>query len=181
MSITWESTNPVPLADLVERTAAVAADVRAGLYDVRADADERWHVRLYRDDCVDLWLISWTTEQGTQLHDHGGSGGAFTVVTGTLQESVWASGSRRLVDNDRNAGDTIGFGEHYVHDVRNVHEQTAVSVHAYSPPLDQMNFYDVERDEAGRRHLTRIAHLWTDDPEAELPDDVVPREQRSAS
>ena len=50
----------------------VADEVRSGRHDVHADPDERWHVRLICDDRVDVWLISWTTDQGTQMHDHGG-------------------------------------------------------------------------------------------------------------
>ncbi|MEH3032626.1 MAG: cysteine dioxygenase family protein [Aeromicrobium erythreum] len=153
------------MAELVEWTSAVAADVRAGLYDVRADPQERWHVRLYCDDRVDLWLISWTEDQGTQLHDHGGSSGAFTVVSGELTESVWTAGPGSLQDHARSAGDTVVFGERYVHDVRNQQEPVAVSVHAYSPPLERMSFYDVED-----RRLVRLAELWTDDPEAGLPE-----------
>ena len=165
---------PLPLAELVEWTSSVAADVRAGLYDVRADADERWHVRLYRDDKVDLWLISWTTDQGTQLHDHGGSSGAFTVVEGELTASSWVEGPGILRDHARAAGDTVVFGSHYVHDVRNTQTQTAVSVHAYSPPLETMSFYDVED-----HRLVPLAQLWTDDPEEQLPAEVA--EQRRAS
>ncbi|TXL62349.1 cysteine dioxygenase [Aeromicrobium terrae] len=152
------------LAELVEWTSAVADDVRAGLYDVRADADQRWHVRLLCDDAVDIWLISWTTEQGTQLHDHGGSSGAFTVVEGVLDESVWRDGAGGLDEHVRTAGDSVVFGEHYVHDVRNTGERTAVSVHAYSPPLTSMRFYDVAH---GR--LETLAQVWTDDPEEPAP------------
>ncbi len=155
------------MAELVEWTSSVATDVRAGLYDVHADPDERWHVRLYCDERVDLWLISWTEDQGTQLHDHGGSSGAFTVVSGELTESVWADGSGTLADNARHAGDTVAFGEHYVHDVRNTRAPVAVSVHAYSPPLERMSFYDVED-----HRLVRLAQLWTDDPEEQLPADL---------
>lgn len=162
------STQPsLSMAELVEWTSSVAADVRAGLYDVHADPDERWHVRLYCDDRVDLWLISWTEDQGTQLHDHGGSNGAFSVVRGELTESVWVDGPGTLRDHVRHAGDTVVFGEHYVHDVRNTHAPTAVSVHAYSPPLERMSFYDVED-----HRLVRLAQLWTDDPEEQLPTDL---------
>ncbi|EFQ83281.1 cysteine dioxygenase type I [Aeromicrobium marinum DSM 15272] len=157
---------PLSLAELVGLTTAVAADVRAGLYAVEADVDHRWHVRLHRDAQVDIWLISWTTEQGTQLHDHGGSAGAFTVVEGALTESVW-TGVGELHDNERSTGETVRFGEHYVHDVRNTAAATAVSVHAYSTPLERMNFYDV----AGGR-LERLASVWTDDPEAPAPESV---------
>jgi len=152
------------LAELVEWTTSVADDVRAGLYDVRADTENRWHVRLLCSAEVDLWLISWTAEQGTQLHDHGGSAGAFTVVEGRLEEAVWKSGRGELDDREHSAGDTVVFGEHYVHDVRNMREETAVSVHAYSPPLSSMRYYDVEDGQ-----LTTLAHVWTDDPEQAFP------------
>src|SRR5690242_12773950 len=78
------------LDELAATTRRFAEEVRAGLHEVHADAAERWHVRLHADASVDVWLISWTTEQGTQLHDHGGSAGAFTVVEGELTESAWA-------------------------------------------------------------------------------------------
>src|SRR4051794_3407438 len=71
-----------------------AGEVRAGGYVAESQTDRRWHVRVHQDVEVDVWLISWTTEQGTELHDHGGSSGAFTVVEGTLNEYVW-NGPRR--------------------------------------------------------------------------------------
>ncbi len=165
MSVRSVPAAPLTLAQLADLTEQVAADVRAGLHEVRADADDRWHVRLRCDDDVDVWLISWTTDQGTQLHDHGGSSGAYTVVSGTLSEAVWAAGAGELAEQEHSAGDAVIFGGSYVHDVRNVHAETAVSVHAYSPPLSLMNYYDVEDGE-----LLRLATVWTDDPEAPAPD-----------
>src|SRR4051812_22899633 len=131
------------LDELAETTRRFAEEVRDGRHEVRADPSDRWHVRLHADDRVDVWLISWTTEQGTQLHDHGGSAGAFTVVEGELTESAWA-GSRAtgaLTALTRGTGETVVFGTHYVHDVVNRAEATAVSVHAYSPPLSVMHYY----------------------------------------
>jgi rhodanese-related sulfurtransferase/predicted metal-dependent enzyme (double-stranded beta helix superfamily) len=153
-------------AELVALTQRYAEEVREGRHEVHADPDERWHVRLHCDDQVDVWLISWTQSQGTELHDHGGSSGAFTVVEGTLTESVWSGSveTGRLRDLERGTGATVGFGEHYVHDVRNTAEPVAVSVHAYSPPLTLMNFYEVEE---GR--LSKLASSWTDDPESVTP------------
>jgi mannose-6-phosphate isomerase-like protein (cupin superfamily) len=156
---------PLSLAELATLTSTVADEVRAGLHEVHADAESRWHVRLRCDDRVDVWLISWTSEQGTQLHDHGGSSGAFTVVSGELSEAVWVAGAETLTESARGEGDSVLFGEHYVHDVRNTGTETAVSVHAYSPPLSLMNYYDVEGHQ-----LTRLASVWTDDPEAPAPD-----------
>ena len=164
---------PVALtsAELADLTRRYADEVRCGMHEVYADADERWHVRLHSDEQVDVWLISWTTEQGTELHDHGGSGGAFTVVSGRLTESVHRSGRGAvrgmLVDLGREAGETIAFGDRYVHDVRNHDAETAVSVHAYSPPLSLMHYYDMVEGE-----LVRRASAWTNDPEAPAPERV---------
>ncbi len=149
---------------LIEFTRFWADEVASGKYPfVDYDPDERWHQRIYRDRRVDVWLISWLPAQGTQLHDHGGSSGSFTVLDGELTEAVVGGG--RLVDHRRGAGESVGFGSHYVHDVRNLSDAPAVSVHAYSAPLTSMNFYDLS---GGR--LERLATMATDDPE---PDVVV--------
>lgn len=172
MTHTSSTALPMSMEELIEWTCSVACDVRAGLYDVRSDADHRWHTRLYADERVDLWLISWTQDQGTQLHDHGGSAGAFTVVGGTLEEASWSAGrddGGHLVRQSRAAGDTVVFGPHYVHDVVNREEATAVSVHAYSPPLSTMNFYDVEM-----HRLVKLTTMWTDDPEQPMPESAQP-------
>jgi hypothetical protein len=155
----------LPLPELLEWTAVVADEVLSGRHDVHADPDERWHVRLLRDERVDVWLISWTTDQATQLHDHGGSTGAFTVVTGELSEASWDPITGKLTEQPVASGDAVAFGTSYVHDVRNLRAETAVSVHAYSPPLDHMNFYDVVDGQ-----LTTLAKIWTDDPEVAVPD-----------
>lgn len=149
--------------ELIDLTRFWADEVAGGKYPyIEYDADERWHQRIYRDRRVDIWLISWLPSQGTQLHDHGGSSGAFSVLDGELTEAVVSS--HRLTDHVRRAGDGVGFGARYVHDVRNLSDAPAVSVHAYSAPLTSMNFYDLNDD--GR--LERLATLATDDPEPEI-------------
>jgi hypothetical protein len=82
---------------------------------------------------------------------------------------VW-TGSRddasgRLAPRSRGAGETIAFGPDYVHDVRNHLDRPAVSVHAYSPPIRLMNYFDAT--DAG---LLQWASTWTDDPETPGPE-----------
>lgn len=144
---------------LIEFARFFADEVTAGRYPyVDFDPDERWHQRIYRDRRMDVWLISWLPTQGTELHDHGGSSGSFTVLSGALTEAVVEAGRAR--DVRRTAGESVGFGARYVHDVRNVDDTPAVSVHAYSPPLTSMTYYDLT---GGR--LAPIRTLATDDPE----------------
>lgn len=153
---------------LIEFARFYADEVVSAQYPyIDYDPDERWHQRIYRDRRVDVWLISWLPTQGTQLHDHGGSSGSFTVLSGELTEAV-VTGGTELTDHRRASGDSVGFGAHYVHDVRNLAGTPAVSVHAYSPPLTTMNFYDLD---AGA--LTPLASLATDDPEPVFDVDVV--------
>ncbi|MFC7494400.1 MULTISPECIES: rhodanese-like domain-containing protein [unclassified Nocardioides] len=155
-------------AEVRETVERYAHDVRAGRYVAEFDSDRRWHVRIHQDADVDVWLISWTTEQGTQLHDHGGSSGAFSVVDGVLDEYVWSGSTHdapgMLVRRVRHEQETVVFDAHYVHDVCNRREQPAVSVHAYSPPIRLMRYYD-----SSDGSLLRWAASWTDDPEQPAP------------
>ena len=134
---------PYQLDDLRDLTRRIAAEVRAGEHQVVIDPERRWYRLLRTDGLCDVWLISWATEQIAELHDHAGSLGAMTVVSGKLAERRWtgADGLRtRTLRAERGAGFPLG----HVHDVVNLSAEPAVSVHAYSPPLSAMSYYDVE-------------------------------------
>ena len=87
----------------------------------------------------DIWAISWMPEQSTGFHDHGESSGAFIVVTGVLEEHRPDEQPLLL-----HPGDTRAFGSDYAHDVRNASIAPAVSIHAYSPPLSEMNKFELD-------------------------------------
>src|SRR2546423_15641277 len=50
----------------------------------RFDPHERWYTRLVAADDHEAWLLTWHPGQGTDLHDPGGSAGAFPVLAGPL-------------------------------------------------------------------------------------------------
>jgi rhodanese-related sulfurtransferase/quercetin dioxygenase-like cupin family protein len=108
---------------------------------VRLRADRRWYERLHHGPEYDVWLISWMPGQSTGFHDHGASSGAFFVTTGTLEEHRPGEPSRVI-----STGDFRAFGADYTHDVRNVSKAPSISIHAYSPPLTEMNQYELEGD-----------------------------------
>ncbi|MGZ8176501.1 cysteine dioxygenase [Williamsia sp. SKLECPSW1] len=155
-------------ADLLRLTDQVAADVLDGHHDAVLPAHwtttERWSTRIHSDDEVDVWLISWTPGTSTELHDHAGSLGALTVVSGRLSEYRWTG--CRLRARTLDAGDQASFPLGWVHDVMRdptagVTDEPTLSVHAYSPPLTAMSYYEVTAEQSLRRVRTEL----TDEPE----------------
>jgi rhodanese-related sulfurtransferase len=106
---------------------------------VRLRAEGRWYERLYQDPDYDIWVISWLPGQSTGFHDHGASSGAFVVATGILEEHRPGERSHVL-----HPGKPRAFGPDYTHDVGNVSLAPAISIHAYSPPLSEMNEYELD-------------------------------------
>src|ERR1700735_5699679 len=128
------SKTPEELAGIVSRLASSEEWIDR----VRLRAEHRWYERLYQGPDHDIWAISWLPGQSTGFHDHGQSSGAFVVATGVLEEH--RPGEQPLVIPP---GELRAFGSDYTHDVRNVSLAPAVSIHAYSPPLTDMNEYEL--------------------------------------
>lgn len=160
------------LPDLLHITDATAADVFSGHYDAVLPAgglptDERWFTRIDGDEEVDIWLISWVPDHATELHDHGRSLGALTVLSGSLHEYRWAGAELR--SNRLDAGDQAAFPLGWVHDVvwappsATTTAAPTLSVHAYSPPLTAMSYYEV----TDRNTLHRQRTVLTDQPEGQ--------------
>jgi predicted metal-dependent enzyme (double-stranded beta helix superfamily) len=150
------------LPELRAVTRRIADEVRAGRHDVEVHHDRRWYQLLSADGYVDVWLISWAREQAAELHDHAGSLGALTVVSGQLTERRWSRRRPGLRTRTIRAGRSVGFSAGHVHDVVNERAQPAVSVHAYSPPLTAMSYYEVRPEGTllrTRSELTEGAHV----------------------
>jgi hypothetical protein len=163
--------------DLLHATDQAADDVLSGRCDHLLPGggvpeSERWFTRIHGDGELDIWLISWVPGRSTELHDHGGSLGALTLLNGSLTEFRWDG--RRLRHRRLDAGDQAGFPLGWVHDVVwaprpvpgsvttiNGSVQPTLSVHAYSPPLTAMSYYEVTDRNRLRRRRTEL----TDQPE----------------
>ncbi|RJO77880.1 cysteine dioxygenase [Nocardia panacis] len=167
--------------DLLRLTDEGAEDVLAGRYDHLLPPGgvwpsvERWAARLVADDEVDVWLISWTPGKHTELHDHAGSLGALTVLSGALTEFRWNGAELR--GRTLSAGDQASFPMGWVHDVVRAAAESVdhtgiatgpldptLSVHAYSPPLTAMSYYEV----TGHGTLRRTRTVLTDQPEGDM-------------
>jgi rhodanese-related sulfurtransferase len=129
------SRTPEELANIV----SLFASSDGWMDKVRLRAEGRWYERQYHGLDYDIWVISWLPGQSTGFHDHGASSGAFVVATGILEEH--SPGERTRVIHP---GKPRAFGPDYAHDVRNVSLAPAISIHAYSPPLSEMNEYELD-------------------------------------
>lgn len=103
----------------------------------------RCYTKLLATVDYDVWLIAWAASGALDLHDHGGARGVARVVEGQLVETYTDLIERHpLRSLTIAAGQATAFGATRVHEVWNPGPAVALSVHAYSPPLATMTFYD---------------------------------------
>ena len=103
--------------------------------------DGRSAVRIVRAECYEVWVLGWWPGQSVELHDHGDSHAAFTVVEGGLVE-VTARPRGGIDRLELTVGDSRIVPAGTRHDVLNLAGGPATSIHVYSPQLTSMTFFD---------------------------------------
>jgi predicted metal-dependent enzyme (double-stranded beta helix superfamily) len=146
------------LSSLADTVTTVAGDPRLWRQHVHFDSGSRYWHRLATLPDADLWLLTWLPDQQTDLHDHGEATAAFTLVSGSLEE-VRVSNGRR-VSRSLAPGQVSWVPAGAVHDVGNRGGSPAISIHAYSPRLTEMTFWDLDDGS-----LRRVSTVLTDEPE----------------
>jgi hypothetical protein len=131
--------------DVLDALAAgLAEGVDPDHFAVEAGSGQaRRHRQLVRTSTYDAWLIAWGPSSVLDLHDHGGSTGAFRVILGELIETYSDKVDRHpLRAVNVPAGGRRAVPAARVHEVWNPGAGQALSVHVYSPPLTAMTFFD---------------------------------------
>jgi mannose-6-phosphate isomerase-like protein (cupin superfamily) len=129
-------------AQLLDQESDLARSVGRWEFDVDAGLPiERAHRRLEVRGDFEAWAIYWPQGGRLEMHDHGGSSGAFWVVSGRLREDFSTSLAGRIRRREVSAGNGIAFGPRYFHDVINDRPEAATSVHVYSPRLTSLTHY----------------------------------------
>ena len=143
-------------AELRELVGRIAEDPGQWRPLVRGDTPERHFEQLWRDDHVEVWVITWADGNDTGFHDHDVSHGAVAVVQGEIvEERLVVGGPPRQLRH--RAGETFDFDASHVHRMRQDAAALAVSIHAYSPPLWRMGSYAVGPDGTLRRESISYA------------------------
>lgn len=161
MTLAQPAVHPLPPAELLALLSRVAADPGAWAAAVSFSSGTRHWSRLPAPDGVDLWLLTWLPDQATDLHDHGDSAAAFTVLSGVVEEVRVEPARQRRRTTRLATGRTRWMPPGELHDVRGAPDGPAVTLHAYSPPLTRMTFYDDA--------LRPVRTVQSDEPEQEGP------------
>ena len=142
--------------ELRELVTSIAADPDTWRPLVCHGVPERHFEQLWRDDHVDVWVITWMNGNDTGFHDHDVSRGAVAVVEGEIiEERLVVGGPPRRLPHV--AGEAFDFDASHVHRMLQDSDAPAVSIHAYSPPLWRMGTYATGPDGTLRRESISYA------------------------
>jgi predicted metal-dependent enzyme (double-stranded beta helix superfamily) len=129
---------------------------------VRFDPEQRVHVRALVAPAWEAWVLTWLPGQGTVIHDHGGSAGAFVVVQGALTEETYGVRSLGLKPAERQLaiGRVRAFSSRHVHRVTNTGDVPTISVHVYAPAISFMTTYDEVEGHLAAVGIERAGANW---------------------
>jgi quercetin dioxygenase-like cupin family protein len=122
--------------------ATLAGSPEQWLHLVRHSCDARVYEQIWDDDDVNAWVICWSEDQDTGFHDHDESGAAIAVISGAVREERLAIGWLPL-GRDLGAGSVFTVAPTSIHRVLHAGDGPAVTIHAYSPPLERTGAYRI--------------------------------------
>ena len=145
--------------ELEQLVRDIAADPELFEPLVVEDRTRRRYRLLYEDDRIDVWVLSWMPGQGTGFHDHDLSGVGLCCARGEVHERqmLLPTGATTV---EMTPGVSRQGPPGYIHSVAHADGEPAVTIHAYSPPLERVGQYKVDDDgimyraiEHGRQEL----------------------------
>jgi len=126
-------------SDQLARVARLFAhDADVTVANGRTGVERRRH-QLTKNSHLEVWLMTWPSGATTDWHDHGAAAGAMVVVHGELIDRMWKGGSEHW--REVTAGDEIAIAPRTAHNLTNVGNDVATTIHAYSPELADMTPY----------------------------------------
>lgn len=140
-------------ADELERFAGRVAQSHE-LWEplVVEDRERRRYRLLYEDANIDVWVLCWMDGQATGFHDHVLSAVGLACASGQVVERqmLLPTGATSI---ELGPGDTRRGPSSYIHAVAHVEGAPAVTIHAYSPPLEWVGQYRVDHAGVMRRDV----------------------------
>lgn len=91
---------------------------------------------IFKTDNVEIILMCWLPEQGTPIHNHGKSDAITLILEGEMTYTTHYPDNSK-VSGVLRAGDIEHIPVGIEHEVKNSSKNKLVTLHAYSPPLEQ--------------------------------------------
>lgn len=96
--------------------------------------------RILLNDHFELVVICWLPGQASSIHDHGESNCLYLVARGEMEEELFKVEGKKTESQRKRRfkrGDTTLAAGADVHRITNPGPEKLVTVHIYSPPLDE--------------------------------------------
>ena len=91
-------------------------------------------------------VMCWLPGQASPIHDHRDAACGVRVIEGTATETTYRRQGDRLIEDSVTtlvAGEVCGSFDDDIHEIRNNSDSNLVTLHVYSPYLDNINLYDL--------------------------------------
>lgn len=122
--------------------------------------------KIYESDELEVMIANWEPDFRCAPHDHGGASGFVALLRGSFDERRFAWDGPNLAvteQTDRAEGGWLAFGPEVIHDM--VAPLGGLTLHAYSPPPQRMNVYDLDREEV----LDLVGNFGAWIPDVDVP------------
>ncbi len=140
----------MPIDDLVKRLADDSISEN-NLADYIHFSDERYARNLLAHGPQFYALVMcWKPGQASPVHDHKGAACGVRVIQGVATETSYRWQGKLLVEDavtSMKAGEVCGSFDDDIHQICNNGSDNLVTLHVYSPYLDNINLYNIESGE----------------------------------
>ncbi|MCY9159281.1 cysteine dioxygenase family protein [Bacillus atrophaeus] len=100
---------------------------------------------IYRNDELEIIVINIPPNKETTVHDHGQSIGCAMVLEGKLLNSIYRSNDDHVELSSSyfvREGECLVSSKGLIHKMSNPTSERMVSLHVYSPPLEDMTVFE---------------------------------------
>ena len=140
----------MPIDDLVKRLDDDSISEN-NLADYIHFSDERYARNLLAHGPQFYALVMcWKPGQASPVHDHKGAACGVRVIQGVATETSYRWQGKLLVEDavtSMEAGEVCGSFDDDIHQICNNGSDNLVTLHVYSPYLDNINLYNIESGE----------------------------------
>jgi cysteine dioxygenase len=138
---------PIPysvLKDTLKNTDVSLEDVG---HCVRFDPNDYTRNILHTGSHFEVFIICWKDGQCSQIHDHAGSCCGVKILEGVATENMFLQKDSSVfpcITMTYNKGDTLVNEDLEIHQIANLqgNGKDLISLHVYSPPLKNTNYYN---------------------------------------